>query len=432
MPPTRADAVATFALFFTARRITFVLLLLLFAVGAKLRYDHADDVTTRSPDEKWYTFYAGRVAENGPAEDPVLVREYIADPARDIYPPPWRIGYLWPLAEIMKSADAREISLGAQFSFALSLATLALVGVLCARYLPPSAALCAMLCLAVSVPDMAIARRTWPDALMSGLGLAMAWSAWEITRFPKRWWNYGILLLAGGYSCLVKESGVFVLAACAVYVLAFLGRRKAWRAVAGFTLGGLAVASVCLYGSALAAGGLPTLRMAWHMQSLGFQANTYGAAYQTGPWYRLIRGFWILGPANLLLSALAVCLAALPDRWLVRLCPSFGERERSMLRLFSWLSVVLVGMILVLPIAQNFRYLSPMYAPMCLLSGLGLWALLDAATRKLPRGASWAAMAAVGAVLVSVAMADYRSFEKVYVVNEMTDLPIRAVLETGR
>src|ERR1700683_1628766 len=96
--PSRAGAIAAFKHYSTPRRITFVLLFLLFAVGAKLRLDHADDVTSRSPDEQVYTWYARRVAKNGPSEFPVLVREFIEDPAMHAYPPPWRVGYVWPLA----------------------------------------------------------------------------------------------------------------------------------------------------------------------------------------------------------------------------------------------------------------------------------------------------------------------------------------------
>jgi len=417
---------------FTPRRITLGLLFLLFALGAALRLRHADDVTSPSPDENVYTLYARRVSEKGPAEFPVLVREYIEDTTRHTDPPPWRVGYLWPLAEIMKITGDTDIQTGAWLSFALSLTTLALAGVIGARYLPPQAALCAMLCLAVSTPDLAIARRTWVDPLMSALGLVIVWAAWEITRNPQWRGNYGVLVLAGGFSCLVKESGVFVFGACSLYVLVSLGRRREWRAAAGFTLSGLAVAFLCLCVLTLAAGGLPTLRTAWHMQNLGFLSNTYDHEYQSGPWYRLIRGFWILGPVNLLLSGLAVSLSVLPDRWQARLLLPFGRPERSMLRLFSWLAVALVCMVLALPAKQNFRSLSPMYAPMCLLSGLGLWALLDLASRKLLRPMFWAFVAMVAAVLVSGAIADYRNFERVYVVEEVPDLPIRWVLQWGR
>ena len=146
----------------------------------------------------------------------------------------------------------------------------------------------------------------------------------------------------------------------------------------------------------------------------------------------MLWGFWILGPVKLLLGAFAVSLSVLPDRWLALLSVTLRPPEQGMVRLFSWMTVVMVFMVLVLPIAQNFRYLSPIFGPICLLSGFGLRALLDLAARKLPGRAYWAVVGAVAAVVVAIAIADYRSFEGTYVAAEVPDLAIKSVLDFGR
>ena len=259
IPSTSRDAVAVIKPHSLPRPLAVALLLLLFAVGAKLRFDHVNDVVSRSPDERWYALYAGRIAEKGFGEFPVLTREYVGDPERYIYPPPLRVGYLGPLAEIARATGTTEMQAGIWFSLIASLATLAMVGVMGARYLPFEAALGAMLCLAVSIPDLVIARRTWADALMSALGMVLAWAAWQITKEPRRWWNYAVFALVGALLCLAKESGLFPFAACALYVAVFLVRRKSWRALAALTLAGLAAGMVCLGVLTLAArAGLPT------------------------------------------------------------------------------------------------------------------------------------------------------------------------------
>jgi len=408
---------------------TAVILLLLFLLGVVLRWQHWNDVTSRTPDEKTYTFHARRILSGGLSQFPIMVREYNADRQLALLPSPVRAGWDVLLSGAMWMSGITDERAGAALSCLLSIATLALLGFVGSRFLPPWAAIYGMLYMAVSVPDLTIARRCWQDALMGALGLLLVWCACEITRNPDGWWHYSLFVAAGSYSVLVKELGAFVYGGCVIYVLVLLYRRRAWQTMAALAAGGLAGAALSVYCLISVAGGLtPLLTVYQHLNEATY-TNPYCVEYQGGPWYLSIWGLWILSPLNLLLWAFATLLSLRPQDRLIKLIP-FRPLELQCFRLFSWMSAMLLATILILPNSQSFRFLAPVYGPMYLMGGIGLWGLLHLAGRKM-HGRAYQAVCGIAVVVaLAGAVAEYQEFIRVYVTGQAPDLSVKYVIDT--
>jgi len=143
-----------------------------------------------------------------------------------------------------------------------------------------------------------------------------------------------------------------------------------------------------------------------------------------------ILGILDLNPVNAILSGFAVCLAVLPERRFACLPLPPGSVDVSILRLFAWMTVLMISVILIVPTLQNFRYLAPVYGPMYFLGGIGLWVLVQIVARWL-QGFPYHAFAVVTAVAVLAGViSQYRHFEQVYVTRGANDLSIKMVLDT--
>ena len=409
---------------------TEVLLLLLFLLGVVVRWSHLNDTTFRTPDEKTYTYHAARVLKGGLSQFPLMVQEYNADPRLALYPSPVRVGWDVMLAGAMWMTGLNDERAGAVLSCFLSIAALALLGIVAARFFPPWAGVYAMLYMALSVPDLTIARRCWQDALMGALGMVLIWCACEITRAPGKWWHYVLFVAAGSFSVLVKELGAFVYLGCVVYVLVLLYQQRAWRTIGLLAMGGLAGAALSVFCLISVAGGLTPLLTVYQHLSEATYTNPYCVEYQGGPWYLSIWGLWILSPLNFLLWAFAAGLSLLPERRLNGLSLPFRPLEIQCFRLISWMSAMLLVTILILPNSQSFRFLAPVYGPMYLMGGMGLWAVLHLAARKL-RGFAYQAVCGAAVVIVlAAAIAEYQQFVRVYVTGNTPDLSIKFVIDT--
>lgn len=388
-----------------------LILSILVVTGAGLRVAQWNDAFSRTPDERVYTDDARRVALGGLREFPVLVAEYQKDSRLWIYPPPTRVGEIAVVAAMMKISGLDDESAGSRASCVASIAALAILAVVAARFLPPWAAIYATACLAISLPALIIAFRCWGDALMEFLGLLMVWATCELCRGPRQWWKYGALVAAGSASVLVKESGAVIYLGCALYLLAMLARERAWRELLSLVFAGLVGAALAIGCLSAAAGGAASMLMVWRHVGQGLSVNDYGLQYQSGPWLRFFHAFWILTPVNLVLSAIAISVAV-------------ARRRLKELRLFAWIAVSLVMSILLMPISQNFRYLSPIYGCMYLLGGMGLWFLVDRAGRF-----SMALLFVSGMLVLAMGFRDYEVLRRVYIGVELQDLPVRMVLE---
>src|SRR3569623_13675 len=163
------------------------LLLILACMAAGLRLVNLRNVTSRTPDERVYTYQAKTGVDQGPAAGMrSLIAEYKADPDAKLYPPPTRAGMIRMTAAVMRWTGRYGEDTGALISCVASIGSVAVLALLAVRFFPPWAAIAAMLFYAVLPADLAIARRTWTDAKVELAGLMLIWFACEATRKPAR------------------------------------------------------------------------------------------------------------------------------------------------------------------------------------------------------------------------------------------------------
>jgi 4-amino-4-deoxy-L-arabinose transferase-like glycosyltransferase len=397
-------------------------------VGAALRLIHCNDVVNRTPDEQVYVLYAKQLADNGLTHLPSVIAQYNQNSRLWIYPPPTRAGYLVLLAIAMKIMRSTGADAGVALAWFCSVASLVLISIVGARFLPPWAAIYATFGLALSFCDLVTARRCWQEDLLCAFSLVMLWATCEIAREHRGRRFYAILIGAGSLSVCAKELVAVVYGACAIYLLVLLIQRRAWPQTAWLVCGGFGGALLSFGFLAMAAGGTSSLFTAWQHMREAVNGNPYAWGYQNLPWPQFFQGFWILAPVNLILAALATALAAVPKRFWPVLSLTCHPEEVSRLRLFAASFVLLLLVLLVVPTLENFRYLSPAYGPFYLLGGFGLWAILSAAGRKLDPGVYKTVAAIALAVVFLCSVSDYNRFEQTYVAKEIQDLSVKMVL----
>ena len=145
-------------------------------------------------------------------------------------------------------------------------------------------------------------------------------------------------------------------------------------------------------------------------------------------------------PVNLILVLGAFVMVPVSSKTLARRGIAFRPGELTILRLGSLISVVMVLVVLVMPMGQNFRYLATAYSSLYLVAGIGLGVLAGWAGR-LRRGVNYAALAVLAALGLAGAITSYNDFELLIVqgrvpdlsINQVMNLPmLRTFLTTGR
>jgi 4-amino-4-deoxy-L-arabinose transferase-like glycosyltransferase len=413
---TEKPAAATAANPDNGRRLPLFLLCVLVCLAALLRLSNAGNVVSRTPDERVYTYQAKVWLESGQAGIRSLVGEYKADAETRLYPPPTRVGMIRLLGTVMRGTNRYDESVGARISCAASIASLLVMAVIGIRFLPPWAAVAAMLFYAVFPPDIAIARRTWTDALVEPLGLLLIWFVCEITRGSKRREWYPLFALVGGVGLLFKESMPVPYTLCGLWILWVLARRR-----------DLANASIFLGATALAMGAA----LWWLSDQVGSladyvgivmgipkanAANPYALEYASGPAHLLLTAFWIVAPLTSLLG-----LAGLVGVWKNR-------RDRTLVWLACF-TLAYVAIAMSMPHWINLRYVGNVYGTFCLLAGLGCWWLISEVYERLePEDRRVFAIIAI-AIVIGGATADYLRFRRYFVRDEMADLSIKMLLD---
>jgi len=200
--------------------------LIIFSLGIFLRIYNLNNVASRSPDENVYTYQAGMIAQNGLGITKLLVKNYNSNPKMWVYPPPTRIGYLSVLAGVMKLTGKIGMDTGAYISVSASILSLILLVILGLRFLNPVVTFYALLAMSVSPMELAIARRTWQDALLGLCGFLLIYLACEITRNINRIMPYIIFILIGSFSILIKTSGIIIYGLAGMWILWVLVVKK--------------------------------------------------------------------------------------------------------------------------------------------------------------------------------------------------------------
>jgi 4-amino-4-deoxy-L-arabinose transferase-like glycosyltransferase len=419
-----------------ARRRLIVWIALAAAIGAgcALRLVHFDDVASRSPDERVYTEFARRLADQGLAAMPRVFAEYERNPDQWNYPSPTRIGHLVFVAAAMRISDVKDERAGAGVSLAFSCMSLFLVAWIGVRFFNPWVALAAVAFLASSVGELGMARRAWQDSAFGFFGLLVVYVTCEIVRSPRRVWLYPAFLAAGALSLLTKQTGVISYGVCGLWLVGYLIFRLRWcRAAIWLTLGGVASigATVGIWGF-LAGSVTVALSALNHSLHPGIPGLSYLQACCTGPWYQFFYLLWILGPLPAVLALIGIPVSLFPQRLLQPIGGAGTMSYPNCAPVAAWMTIGFFTFASVFPGMQCLRYISPADGTFALLAGIGLWCLLSLARRAMSRADYRLLIVLVAVGVVIEGARDYRTFTSVVVDSGMRDLSvadIRSVMD---
>ncbi len=184
------------------RRIAPAVTVALLLAGIALRFAWLE-VPRRTPDERLYAALGSRIAAEGPAAYAAIVREFVAGPDAHPYPWPQRAGYLYAAALAQSVAGRPTPGPIAGLSTLASVLLLALAAAFGVRVLGLRAGTLALVFVAASPLDLAMARRAWQDELVAlvALGLAALW-----TFAPERPLARRALFLLAAVALTLKES----------------------------------------------------------------------------------------------------------------------------------------------------------------------------------------------------------------------------------
>lgn len=397
----------------------------LFVVAIIFRWNALQSIKKRTPDERIYASYADAVVRSGPLAIRSLVNNYDANKGQWIYPPPTRVGYICLVAAVEKITDTSAERAGAWLSFAFSLLTFLVVAAIGWRYFNRWAALCGLAFLVVSPVELALAGRAWQDAMVGGLGALVLYLALEKAHRPNSlWWGLGFCLV-GFFFLLIKESALIIFGLCVLLLLAAAWRQGTltWGRFLKIILPtGLVV--LLAYGtmSWLAGGPEKVLQTYRHMND-GLQTNDYVYLYQSGPWYAIPLGFWVLSPVSTFLGLTAVLLVLLRGKMFEE---EPGIDPRQSLAPVG-LALFVVAALAAATLPEGFkclRYVSVVDGPLCLLGGLLFVYTIQVAARQFAP-TRWRLAVGTGIVaLLVICYGDFLRFRRVFIKDALDDLAV--------
>jgi hypothetical protein len=395
-----ADCIAVFAL----------------AVGLRVAWFHVPD---RSPDEQLYTQFGHGITHEGLAWFPHMVDLYTNDGDVE-YPWVHRAGFLSLVALAQIVSGRQDPVAGELLSCAASIAMVALTGVLAWNLLSPWGAALAMLFLATSPLDLALARRAWQDdvvALATLLMVALLLKA--LARPRERAWLVAFFTLSA-LSLLIKESALlpFGFGTLTLAVDAWLRTRNVRRTLVPLLWG--AGATICVAGAILAlAGGLEPLQELIRLTPAAWKPDAYLREYQTGGAGYYVTGLKILQPVTWLLGTLAALLAVAGAGVLAG--PWRSVSGRRALRVLGGYVLFFLAVSCAYN-SKNMRFLSPIFSPVAMLAAsLVFGALAWLRSRVAP--AMWrGAVAVTVGLLVFAAWSDARRFDHYFNDLQIQDL----------
>jgi len=401
-----------------SRWLGFCLLASVVIFGSLLRIALLRPAIARSPDEQVFTTQARMIASQGMQGDRYLVRTYLRRPELWLYPPPTRTGYLVLLAAVMKLTGVEDERAGAYLACGASIAALVIAAGIGWRFFGIPAAMIGLILLAVLPPDLMLARRCWQDSLIACWGLAMIGIVMEIDAAPSARRGYVGLALAGCGLALIKELSAVFTALCYCAAAAVAVRARAFKNLSALLgaalLGGIAAAAIL----AVFAGGFdPLLQVVLGLPRANAN-NEYALRYASGPGYLLPRALQLLAPMTLYFGIFGILTTLL--RRELRTTP--GPRSMAVVTL------AFTGVFMLIPHGLNLRYLSPVYAPLCLFAGAGLWQLHLAARQRLRPVLRHGLTACAVLVIALSLLSDYTRFHTAFVKGGINDLSVGLIL----
>ncbi|HYR84306.1 MAG TPA: hypothetical protein VE422_09540 [Terriglobia bacterium] len=393
-------------------------------LGVLLRSEHMTDVTSRSPDERIYTYYANRFIDEGLPGYRQLFADYNRDPALWVYPAPTRCGYVFLSAMVMKATGVRDARAGAAVSWLFSILSMFLLAWIAIRFFNPGVTLLAVTFLAFSFGELGMARRAWQDSTFGLLGLLLVYLTCEITRAPRQKVFYFAFFVAGTYCLLFKETAYLCYGGCGLWLAGVLAvRERSWRLMTALSIGGLISALATLGFWTVLAGDTGSAISSVSNLIRTTLVSDYANRYYSGPWYQFAYLLWITGPLTAAMGMLGITTAALS--WLPAVKKRLTIHDCCAASVAVLITMIFFSLASFGPIFQNLRIVSPSDGTYCLLAGLGFWYLLSVATAVFPRYRAVALIALASLILAAVR--DYRAFTTVVVRSGMEDLAVRGI-----
>jgi len=420
------------SLAFQVRRVIFAIsFLFVFAIGVMLRINNLNNVSTRSPDEKIYTFQAKAIAQNGIGAIKSLVQEYNSNKELWFYPTPIRVGYLWLLADVMKITKNTSEKIGAYISCVFSIISLLLLILIGLRFFNPWIALYALLFTSVSPMDLAIARRTWQDAMLGCFGLGLVYLCCEITHNAHKLIWYILFIVLGSYCILIKESGILIYGLCLFWILyVLLLKEKSYLKGFFLILSSAMGISISIIALAYNAGGItPILDVLRHAKET-MPLNQYAIEYQSGPWYHFLQAFWFMSPFSAFFYIISIVGIILPKEISQKFnfLPNYKNRNIIFIAILFFMAAFMATAI-AMPYCINLRYVSVLFVPFYLISGLGFWHVVSFAKPILNKFSFYVVAIFIIIGVSFAAINDYRNFKKMFVTTDSLDVSIKMIKE---
>ena len=385
-------------------------------LAAWLRLANLNNVNTRSPDEKVYTWQAKTWVDQGLPGLRDIVADYNTNPESKLYPPPSRVGMIRLIAVVMKATGRYDESVGAWISCVASIGSVAVLAIIALRFLSIWPAAAGLLLYAVFPGDLAIARRTWTDALVEFAGLLLIWFVCEITRDSRQRIWYILFALVGSLSLLVKESMPVPYGLCAIWILLVLAKRKQWTNAAILVAATALGMGIALWWLASQIGSLSNYISIVMGIPAANAANDYALEYASGPRRLMLEAFWIVAPFTSFFALIGLLIAV------------FRLRDRAVF-FMAFFSVVYIAIAMAMPHWINLRYVGNTFGPVCLLAGLGCATLIAGGWKRMDLSDQRPfAVIAIGIVLGG-ATADYLRFRRYFVRDEIVDLSIKMLVD---
>lgn len=395
-----------------------VLMAIILTIGEGLRVANLGNVASRTPDERIYTQQANVWRQSGQPGIRALVETYRRDSVARLYPMPTRAGMIRLVAMMMSLTGRNDEAVGAVLSCAASIGSLYILALIGIRFFPVWAAVAGLIFYSVFPAALAIARRTWADALVELSSLLLLWLACEITRNPGRRLWYLLFAGVGSASIAVKESMPVPYGLLGLWVLwVVIKARKEWKTGAIFILASIVGLTASLFWLARMTGSFSDLiAIITGIQNVN-ATNAYAIEYASGPGYLLLQAFWILSPITTVVAVAGLYVALRRPPELV------GDSQPIVcLGVFS-IANLLIAM--VIPHWLNLRYVSMTFGPICLLAGLGAWYLFSVCSRRLVQEKRKVLTVGMVAILIVTALTDYWRFQRIFVQDETADLTIK-------
>lgn len=299
------------------RRRVYLALLAIVAVGAGLRIAWNDVAEFSQADETVYHISA-RILSNDPTRYPEMVRAYLNDPGRQLFPMPSRWGGLVITSAACAVAPCSLRTLAWVETLA-GIAAIAVTFFATRRLFGDAAGLIAAAFTVTSPIQLAMGRRALEDELLLLAVLLAVWATIALAQSPRPTWRL-VAAALGAYTLAFSLKETFLLFYPALAALLLIVRRD-WRPrpgdVVAFAFAPVLFAAVfgLLSREPLALVSLARLQ-------LSMAGNPYIASFQSGPFYVPLLHTLILAPvvSVIALFAAGIALRDRTDRHALALC----------------------------------------------------------------------------------------------------------------